>query len=178
MVTFKRYLRFSFPTPLLRELELALIDAQGQPVAVQAILDVQCDDPNGPALLFDEQQLIPQNPSQLNSTYFDEIYHARTAWEHKNGMSPYEVTHPPLGKIIIMLGISLFGMTPFGWRVAGACLLYTSRPHDDSGAHVPLLRHGAFHDEHDDPRRHPVPDPLFFAQILAGLHHQRAYHLL
>ena len=120
MVTFKRYLRFSFPTPLLRELEFALIDAQGQPVAVQAILDVQCDDPNGPALLFDEQQLIPQNPSQLNSTYFDEIYHARTAWEHKNGMSPYEVTHPPLGKIIIMLGISLFGMTPFGWRVAGA----------------------------------------------------------
>ncbi len=120
MVTFKRYIRFSFPTPLLRELEFALIDAQGQPVEIQAIMDVECDDPDGPAQLFDEQQLIPTNPSQLNSTYFDEIYHARTAWEHKNGMSPYEVTHPPLGKIIIMLGISIFGMTPFGWRVAGA----------------------------------------------------------
>jgi dolichyl-phosphate-mannose--protein O-mannosyl transferase len=35
-------------------------------------------------------------------------------------MSPYEITHPPLGKIIIMAGMALFGVTPFGWRVMGA----------------------------------------------------------
>ncbi|MBR2717342.1 MAG: glycosyltransferase family 39 protein, partial [Oscillospiraceae bacterium] len=33
---------------------------------------------------------------------------------------PYEITHPPLGKAIISLGIRLFGMTPFGWRFMGA----------------------------------------------------------
>jgi len=39
--------------------------------------------------------------------------------EHLNGIYPYEITHPPLGKIIIGIGISLFGMTPFGWRFSG-----------------------------------------------------------
>ena len=35
-------------------------------------------------------------------------------------MYPYEVSHPPLGKEILSLGIVLFGMTPFGWRCMGA----------------------------------------------------------
>jgi len=69
--------------------------------------------------LFDEQGLCPQEQNYLNSSYFDEIYHARTAWEHLEGIYPYEITHPPLGKLIIGLGISLFGMTPFGWRFSG-----------------------------------------------------------
>lgn len=59
-------------------------------------------------------------PGWYNSTYFDEIYHARTAYEHLAGTVPYETTHPPLGKLIISLGILLFGMTPFGWRFGGA----------------------------------------------------------
>ena len=69
--------------------------------------------------LTDEQALVPDRPSFLNSSYFDEIYHARTALEHLRGVWPYEITHPPLGKLIIGLGISLFGMTPFGWRFSG-----------------------------------------------------------
>ena len=69
--------------------------------------------------LSDEQSLCPQKQTFLNSTYFDEIYHARTAWEQLNGVYPYEITHPPLGKTIIGLGIALFGMTPFGWRFSG-----------------------------------------------------------
>ena len=44
---------------------------------------------------------------------------ARTAYEHLHGMAPYENTHPPLGKVFIMLGISIFGMNPFGWRIVG-----------------------------------------------------------
>lgn len=71
------------------------------------------------AALCDEQRLCPEKQTFLNSSYFDEIYHARTAWEHLEGIYPYEITHPPLGKIIISLGISLFGMTPFGWRFSG-----------------------------------------------------------
>ena len=69
--------------------------------------------------LTDEQALTPDKPSFLNSSYFDEIYHARTALEHLRGIWPYEISHPPLGKLIIGLGISLFGMTPFGWRFSG-----------------------------------------------------------
>ena len=69
--------------------------------------------------LTDEQALTPEKPSILNSSYFDEIYHARTALEHLRGMNPYEISHPPLGKLILALGVSLFGMTPFGWRFSG-----------------------------------------------------------
>lgn len=69
--------------------------------------------------LFDENTLVPQRETYLNSTYFDEIYHARTAYEFIHGLDVYEWTHPPLGKIFISLGIRLFGMNPFGWRIAG-----------------------------------------------------------
>ncbi|MBQ3575071.1 MAG: phospholipid carrier-dependent glycosyltransferase, partial [Clostridia bacterium] len=72
-----------------------------------------------PYLLIDEQDTVAEVPSYLNSTYFDEIYHARTAYEMLHGESVYEWTHPPLGKTLMMLGIEIFGMTPFGWRFMG-----------------------------------------------------------
>ena len=72
------------------------------------------------ATLIDEQHTVAAYPGYLNSTYFDEIYHARTAFEHLHGMNAYEWTHPPLGKVLMMVGIQLFGMTPFGWRFMGA----------------------------------------------------------
>ncbi len=71
------------------------------------------------AELFDEQDEIPDRTSFRNSTYFDEIYHARTAYEFIHSMTVYEWTHPPLGKCIMALGILIFGMCPFGWRIAG-----------------------------------------------------------
>lgn len=70
--------------------------------------------------LIDEQDAAPLYPSYYNGTYFDEIYHVRTAYEHTLGVEPYENTHPPLGKHIIALGIRIFGMNPFGWRFMGA----------------------------------------------------------
>ena len=73
----------------------------------------------GPATLFDEQALAPEAYHWYNSSYFDEIYHARTAYEHIENVRPYEVTHPPLGKLIISVGIRLFGMNPLGWRIMG-----------------------------------------------------------
>jgi len=70
--------------------------------------------------LFDEQALAEDQQLYINSTYFDEIYHARTAYEHlENVPNHYENTHPPLGKHIISLGIRIFGMNPFGWRFMG-----------------------------------------------------------
>lgn len=69
--------------------------------------------------LVDEQETVPLYKSYMTSSYFDEIYHARTAYEHILGLEPYENTHPPLGKYIIALGILIFGMNPFGWRFMG-----------------------------------------------------------
>ena len=70
--------------------------------------------------LIDEQDTVPERPDVLNSTYFDEIYFARTAYENIHSLSIYETTHPPLGKMLIALGILIFGMNPFGWRIMGA----------------------------------------------------------
>ncbi|MBF0458899.1 MAG: glycosyltransferase family 39 protein [Nitrospirae bacterium] len=70
--------------------------------------------------IIDEQHTVPPAPSYMNSTYFDEIYHARTAYEYLHGLPVYETTHPPLGKVFIEIGIAVFGMNPFGWRVMGA----------------------------------------------------------
>ncbi len=73
------------------------------------------------AFLVDEPDSMEGDyPSWYNSTYFDEIYHARTAYEHLHQMQPYEYTHPPLGKVMMSWAIAIFGMTPFGWRFAGA----------------------------------------------------------
>ncbi|MBE6732168.1 MAG: phospholipid carrier-dependent glycosyltransferase, partial [Ruminococcaceae bacterium] len=72
----------------------------------------------GEALL-DEQEMVPAESTWENSTYFDEIYHARTAYEYIIGAEPYENTHPTLGKLFISLGILIFGMCPFGWRIVG-----------------------------------------------------------
>jgi predicted membrane-bound dolichyl-phosphate-mannose-protein mannosyltransferase len=90
--------------------ELALYDAQGQLIDVSGVDSV----------LLDEQNTVPDSPSWYNSMYFDEIYHGRTAYEHLNNIYPYEITHPPLGKLLIALGIRIFGMTPFGYRFMGA----------------------------------------------------------
>ena len=89
--------------------EVALFSPSGER------LEISC----GVTEFCDEQALVPETPYFLNSSYCDEIYHARTAWEHLRGMWPYEISHPPLGKEILSLGILLFGMTPFGWRFMG-----------------------------------------------------------
>lgn len=94
--------------------EIALFDAAGERIGAEHLI---YDD--GCRTLFDEPDTVPDEPGYLNSSYFDEIYHARTAFEHVKNVSPYEISHPPLGKLIISLGVRLFGMTPFGWRFMG-----------------------------------------------------------
>ena len=89
--------------------ELAVRGADGALLEITADITELCD----------EQEAVPTASTFRNSTYFDEIYHVRTAWEHLNGVWPYEISHPPLGKEILSLGIVLFGMNPFGWRIMG-----------------------------------------------------------
>ena len=69
--------------------------------------------------LTDEINLVPDNISFMNSTYFDEIYYARSAYEYANGLDAYEWSHPPLGKIIITLPVAIFGFSPFTYRLMG-----------------------------------------------------------
>ena len=83
------------------------------------LLDEQDTMENLPGIFIQEQDGETQ-PSWWNSTYFDEIYHARTGYEFTKGTVPYETSHPPFGKILISWCITVFGMTPFGWRFAGA----------------------------------------------------------
>ena len=106
-----RYLRITGnPSKELLELgELALFDENGQRIWLS--------DSTNP--LFDEADMVPEAISFENSAYFDEIYHPRTAYEHLRNVEPYEISHPPLGKLIMSVGIALFGMVPFGWRFMG-----------------------------------------------------------
>ncbi|MBQ3131964.1 MAG: glycosyltransferase family 39 protein [Clostridia bacterium] len=90
--------------------EIAFIDKEGKPIPAYS------DD--APELV-DEQDTVPKAPSYMNGMYFDELYHGRTAYEHLHGLDPYENSHPPLGKVFIMLGIAVFGMNAFGWRIVG-----------------------------------------------------------
>ena len=83
------------------------------------LLDEQDSMENLPGF-FGQSQEGEIQPSWWNSTYFDEIYHARTGYEFTKGMVPYETSHPPLGKVFMSWSIMIFGMTPFGWRFAGA----------------------------------------------------------
>ena len=70
-------------------------------------------------IISDEQDVIPEEISYLNSSYFDEVYFPRTAYEHLHNLKAYEWTHPPLGKLIMAIPIAIFGMTPFAYRVLG-----------------------------------------------------------
>lgn len=88
--------------------EIVIVDTEGNRVLPSNASDF----PN----LFDEQETFSKVPSYYNGTMFDEVYHARTAYEFLHKLPIYENTHPPLGKTIISLGIHLFGMNPFGWR--------------------------------------------------------------
>lgn len=119
-----RYVRITAQQINLVLNEVIFRDANGSaiPATVSEVQNANQESPllSDPANLFDEQDTLDGEPSWYNSTYFDEIYHARTAFEHLNGTQPYETSHPPLGKVIMSWFVGLFGMTPFGWRFAGA----------------------------------------------------------
>lgn len=91
--------------------ELCFLDDNGEKIE-----PVKAD---GCEALFDEQDMFVEGKSFMAETYFDEIYHARTAYEFIHHLSVYEWTHPPLGKVLMGIGILIFGMVPFGWRIVG-----------------------------------------------------------
>jgi dolichyl-phosphate-mannose--protein O-mannosyl transferase len=113
-----RYLRFEFHQTSVEVAEMAVLSNDDQRVAIDAVTGEGTSDPNLSKLV-DEQGLVQCPPTYVSETYFDEIYYVRTAENYLNLQYPYEWTHPPLGKLIIASGISIFGYSPFGWRIMG-----------------------------------------------------------
>ncbi len=119
-----KYIKIAVNRPGLMFNELGFFDNNDKYISIKNIEKYGLDNSieEDPERLFDEKDVIPYKYSYLNSMYFDETYHARTAYENINDIHPTETTHPPLGKIIISIGILLFGMNPFGWRFMGTLL--------------------------------------------------------
>ena len=71
-------------------------------------------------LLTDEQDTVPDKVSYMNTSYFDEVYFARTAYEYVENIPTYEWTHPPLGKLIQAIPILITKhLSPFNYRLMG-----------------------------------------------------------
>ncbi|NLT39595.1 MAG: phospholipid carrier-dependent glycosyltransferase [Clostridiales bacterium] len=106
-----RYIRIYSNRGAPRMGELAVFDRDGAMVR-----------PISSTVLTDEQEMVPEAATYLNGAYFDEIYHVRTALEFRYKFPVYETSHPPLGKLIILIGMLLFGENPFGWRFMGTLI--------------------------------------------------------
>lgn len=107
-----RYVRITNSGRDMAIAELVLQDAEGGIVMPGNASSMKA--------LFDETEVFPEIPDYQSGAYFDESYYVRTAWEFLNGQPAYEITHPPLGKVLIALGAACFGASPFGFRVVGA----------------------------------------------------------
>lgn len=92
--------------------ELGFFDAEGNLVAYSLKSESYSS-------VGDEQDKVSEESSYMNSTYFDEVYFPKTAYEILNKLQIYETTHPPLGKVIMAASMYLLGTTPFAYRLMG-----------------------------------------------------------
>ena len=113
-----QYVKFTFQQSSAEIAEIAVLGEDNQKIAITAIGSEGSENLNLPRLI-DEQEKVECPPTYLSETYFDEIYYVRTAEEYIKIESPYEWTHPPLGKLLLAFGILVFGYDPFGWRIMG-----------------------------------------------------------
>jgi dolichyl-phosphate-mannose-protein mannosyltransferase len=113
-----RYVNISFEQANVEIIEIALTDQNNQQIPIATVTGEGFSDANL-AKLTDEQSIVQVPQTYMTETMFDEIYFVRTAEQYLNIQSPYEWTHPPLGKIIIAIGIAAVGFNPFGWRIMG-----------------------------------------------------------
>lgn len=100
--------------------EVAFYDTAGNPVLAEALNEKS-------ELLLDEPDTIQKEKTRMNSAYFDESYFPASALEMQDHLSVAEMDHPPLGRLIIGIGMSLFGRNPYGFRfmqaLAGVIML-------------------------------------------------------
>jgi len=98
--------------------EIVVLDDNNQQIFVSAVESSDSTITNLNNLV-DEQDAVQLPITYMSQTYFDEIYFVKTAEQYLHLQSPYEWTHPPLGKLIQAAGITVFGLNPFGWRITG-----------------------------------------------------------
>jgi len=111
-----RFIKLYFPTADGEIVEIVAVDENDEKIKIHSIIGKRSES-NELWKMIDEQEKVSLPPSYLTETYFDEIYYVRAAEDYLEGKTPYEWTHPPLGKLIIAAGISLFGYGPFSWRI-------------------------------------------------------------
>jgi dolichyl-phosphate-mannose-protein mannosyltransferase len=95
---------------------LALYDVQNQ----QMVSSVVVNDSSGKdytSILESQLSLLQLTNVWFNSAVFDEYYYAAAAQEYLKQWGTVTQAHPPLAMLIIALGIFLFGLNPFGWRI-------------------------------------------------------------
>ena len=112
-------IRIHFYFPAGDILEVAAVDTDGKLVGIESI---ECDAPGDTTYtnLVDEQGLVESSPTYRSEMFFDEELFVRAAQQILDGQEPTaENTHPPLGKLIIAVGLVVFGFNPFGWRIMG-----------------------------------------------------------
>lgn len=81
--------------------------------------------------LLSDEGYMHSDYNYMNSTYFDEVYFARSVYEYKNNLNIYEWTHPPLGKMIMSLPVLITNnFSPLTYRlssiVAGILIVYVT----------------------------------------------------
>lgn len=121
-----KYLRLDAEFAGLNLREIILRDADGNRIPISLVSSYsptnELQIATEPGNLIDEQDTLTGEPGWFNGTYFDEIYYARDGYNFLHGLPPYETSHPPLGKLMMSVGIAIFGMNPFGWRFTGTLI--------------------------------------------------------
>ncbi len=114
-----RFVQMTFDQADVEVRQISFIDQAGNVIPVKSAFTG-----TGEAVTTatDNAALTPDAVGYMENMYFDEIYHARTAYEMINHDNLYEITHPPLGKVLMSIGIRIFGMNSFGWRFMGTLI--------------------------------------------------------
>ena len=113
-----QYIRLVCQQDNIEIMEIAVLNDNDQQIPITAVSGENFTDANLNRLI-DEQSLVQLPKTYMTETMFDEVYFIRTAEQYLHLQSPYEWTHPPLGKILLAFGIAAFGFNPFGWRITG-----------------------------------------------------------
>jgi dolichyl-phosphate-mannose-protein mannosyltransferase len=97
--------------------EIAVISQTNQKIPIQSVnaISGNFEVHN----LTDEQSLVESSPTYMTTQYFDEDLFVKSSEGYLHNQLPIEWTHPPLGKLIQAVGIAVFGLSPFGWRIMG-----------------------------------------------------------
>ncbi len=108
---------FNIESPSIEFKQFALFDSSNHLVANYKI-SMNYNNTDNVDTLF-SVTIPPKNydPSIKSSIVFDELYYAVTAYQYIYHAPLYVTNHPPLGTLIIALGILIFGMNPLGWRI-------------------------------------------------------------